>query len=152
MISWKRKSPPYDKLSSVLSHTHISSKSHPHAICPCSLLKYGTSVLQSEIQQSLDMAGLPIRFPFQRFFLFCVFMINLLKKTISIAFCFSFNTYLKLITLFTVHLFCKLRWPCIKSKLTGFYYCIEGKIRDHSWYPIPFWWYDFLWFSVILKS
>lgn len=147
MISWKRKSPPYDKLSSVLSHTHISSKSHPHAICPCSLLKYGTSVLQSEIQQSLDMARLPIRFPFQRFFLFCVFMINLLKKPISIAFCFFKINYF-----ITVHLFCKLRWPCIKSKLTGFYYCIEGKIRDHSWYPIPFWWYDFLWFSVILKS
>lgn len=130
MISWKRKSPPYDKLSSVLSHTHISSKSHPHAICPCSLLKYGTSVLQSEIQQSLDMAGLPIRFPFQRFFLFCVFMINLLKKTISIAFCFSFKTYLKLITLLLCTSFAN--WD--GRKLTGFYYCIEGKIRDHSWH------------------
>lgn len=76
----KRKSPPYDKLSSVLSHTHISSKSHPHAICPCSLLKYDTSVLQSEIQQSLDMTGLPIRFPFQRFFLFLRFHDQLVKK------------------------------------------------------------------------
>lgn len=104
MISWKRKSPPYDKLSSVLSHTRISSKSHPHAICPCSLLKYGTSVLQSEIQQSLDMAGLPIRFPFQRFF-FLRFHDQLVKKKpISIAFCFSFNTYLKLLLYYCAHL------------------------------------------------
>lgn len=152
MISWKRKSPPYDKLSSVLSHTHISSKSHPHAICPCSLLKYGTSVLQSEIQQSLDMAGLPIRFPFQRFFFILRFHDQLVKKNPLASHFVSPLIIFKINYFITVHLFCKLRWPCIKSKLTGFYYCIEGKIRDHSWYPIPFWWYDFLWFSVILKS
>lgn len=135
MISWKRKSPPYDKLSSVLSHTHISSKSHPHATCPCSLLKYGTSVLQSEIQQSLDMAGLPIRFPFQRFFLFCVFMINLLKKTISIAFCFSFNTYFKLITLLLCTSFAN--WDGRASKASSLVFIIALKEKFETIHDIP---------------